>query len=99
VVGPKPIGTELTYSEKVTGQMGPREWSMKTVDNTLSNSAQKQRRVGLHYRDEATSDCLCSPRRLLHRCQRRNRRAVVQVSDATQAATWKPVWADPRFQR
>jgi hypothetical protein len=87
----------LSYSTKITNQMGPRGWTTQLVEDTVSNPAQTHDVWDYTTGDKQSATAYESPNGG-YVVVNDETGQVVQVSDVNNP-NWKPVWDDPRFQR
>lgn len=87
----------LSYSAKITKQIGPRGWTKDSISETINNPETTH-----PVWDYTTGDKLPATAYVQrgggYVVVNDSTGEIVQVSDLTNP-NWKPVWDDPRFQR
>ena len=88
----------LSFSQKILDQLGPRDWTQDTVDETVKDPAQTHNvwdYTASGGRQAATAYVRSDGAYVV---VNDSTGEVVQVSDGTNP-DWKPIWESPRFSR
>jgi hypothetical protein len=96
-VAAEDVTSSLSYTTKITKQMGPRGWTEDSVADTVKNPAETHSVWDFTTGDkQPATACVQSGGGYV--VVNDTTGEIVQVSDLGKA-NWKPVWDDPRFQR
>lgn len=86
----------LSYSAKITKQMGPRGWTQDSISETVKNPADTHSVWDYTTGDKQPATAYVR-RGDGYVVVNDTTNEIVQVSDLNNS-NWKPVWNDPRFQ-